>query len=67
MVSVTDPHGYILGFLARSLYFFFQVAQIVRSWTQAKKFFFSPLLETSLLYQTSGKEWKLLNSLGELL
>jgi hypothetical protein len=26
VVSVTDPHGRILGFLDRSRYFFFQVA-----------------------------------------
>jgi hypothetical protein len=26
MVSMTDPYGHILGFLDRSLYFFFQVA-----------------------------------------
>jgi hypothetical protein len=26
MVSATDPHGHILGFLDRSRYYFFQVA-----------------------------------------
>jgi hypothetical protein len=26
VVSVTDPNGYILGFLYRSSYYFFQVA-----------------------------------------
>jgi hypothetical protein len=44
----TDPHGRILGFLDRSLYFFFQVAPQLYSWSRVD------LVPDPLLLRKSG-------------
>jgi hypothetical protein len=52
VVSVTDPHGRILGFLARSRYFFFQVAPEL--YQEAEKNLVGPGIEPGPLDLLSG-------------